>query len=113
MRNRTEEEWKEHRKVSDEMADFIFNLLTKVYSDRLWLVMVYDYMHKIDDDGAKIVSTEQFEYRFFQDAILWSEAAGKCQEWGEGKLASFSNEREFNQVKELIGDADETWVGGK
>ena len=58
MRNRTEEEWKEHRKVSDEMADFIFNLLTKVYSDRLWLVMVYDYMHKIDDDGAKIVSTE-------------------------------------------------------
>ena len=43
------------------MAEFVFNRVTKAYPDRLWLVIVYDYMHKITDDEAEKVDSEEFE----------------------------------------------------
>jgi len=86
------------------MAEFVFKRVTKAYSDRVWLVIVYDYMHKITDEDAKKVNPQKYEYKSFQDAILWSEAGDVCKDWGNGTLASIVDEEEYNLIKGMKMD---------
>jgi hypothetical protein len=94
------------------MALFVFNRVTKAYSDRLWLVVVYDYMHKITDEDAKKVNSEIYEYKFFEKQKIFSEAEALCKEWGKGHLASITNAKEYEKIKSLSND-DQFWIGAK
>lgn len=68
------------------MALFIFKRLTKAYSDRLWLVIVYDYLYKKDAEEIRQTETE-YEYMYTIGQLTWPDAREECKEWG-GDLAS-------------------------
>lgn len=111
IRNSTDEPWIEQRKLSDEMALFIFKRLTKSYSDRLWLVIVYDYLFKQDLGEMKKIDKEaQYEYKYTVGTETWPDARAKCMEWG-GDLASVHDMDEYDKIKKIVTNSDNFWLG--
>ena len=58
------------------MVSYIYKRLTKSYSDRRWLVIVYDYINK--KEGSEHASVEgereKYEYKYFEEKRNWLDA---------------------------------------
>jgi len=91
------------------MALFIFKRLTKAYSDRLWLVIVYDYLYKKDSDEIRKAETE-YEYKYVTGQLTWPDAREACQEW-RGDLASIEDTAEYEKIKQVVTNKDNFWLG--
>ena len=94
------------------MVDYIYKRLTKSYSDRRWLVIVYDYINKLADDGkTSVLMKDKFEYKYFEEKKNWVDARSTCQEWG-GDLASMRDDEEYKEIqKHLTQDDENYWLG--